>query len=118
MASQSATLISVKGTLMVSNVLLTYQLRSKTKIQAGQFTAYHLTMPYNTSNNDTMVEHWRHCCRGILLSLAHQMSGCSACLIQFIWQHWRYFNVRLMNSIFNLIEFICLAFEGNQCGQR
>jgi len=51
MASQSATLTSVKGTLMVSKVLLTYQLRSKTKIQAGRFTAIHLTMAYTTPSD-------------------------------------------------------------------
>jgi len=46
MASQFATLTSVKGTLMVSKVLLTYLFGSKCRIQASQFTANHLTIPY------------------------------------------------------------------------
>ena len=72
------------------------------------------TMPRTTT---PWLNTWRHCCRGILLSLVHRMSGCGACLIQFIWQCWRYFVVRLMNSICNLIEFIHSAFESNWCSQ-
>ena len=46
MASQSVTLITVRGTLTVPKVLLCYLVRSKNRIQAGQFAAKHLTMPY------------------------------------------------------------------------
>jgi len=47
MASQFATLTSVKRTLMVSKVLLAYLLKSKNRIQPGQFPANCLTMPYS-----------------------------------------------------------------------
>ena len=45
-ALQFATHTSVTGFLMVSKVLCMYLLGSKSKIQAGQFTANCLTMPY------------------------------------------------------------------------
>jgi len=102
---------------VVYNTLNLYGLKGHVSLQVVPgFCTLTLTTHRFLPSMQTMTpwsNTWRHFCSGILFSLVPWMSGCSACLIQFIWRHWRYSNNRSMNSICNLIEFICLAFESN-----